>query len=179
MVTYRNLFVLLLLIGITLNIQSCAKNAEPRFYVDIERDFDVNNSLGAIVTHFFELKNIPTKIDQNLDFYGLSKDEIIAISPADAALTTSTGLMDWSLVSSVEIYAISRIDSDIRRQIFYVRDRDIGNNNELRLFNTFADLSEIMLEESIDLEIRLTTIVAVPGNFKAKLLFNYAVFDEI
>ena len=179
MLTYKNLLSLLFLIGITLSVQSCSKNAEPRFYVDVERDFDVNNSLGAIVTHFFELKNIPTKLQQNLDLYGMPKGDITGISPADAILTTSTGLMDWSLVSSVEIYAISRIDSDIRRQIFYVRERDIGNNDEVRLFNTFADLSEIMAEESIDLEIRLTTIVAVPGNFKAKLLFNYAVFDEI
>ena len=176
---YRNLLVLGLLIGIMLNVQSCSKNSEPRFYVDIERDFDVNSSLGAIVTHFFELKNIPTKLDQNLSFYGLSKDGVTAISPADAVLTTASGLMDWSLVSKVEIYAISRLDSDIRRRMFYVNQRDIGNNNELRLFNTFADLSEIMAEESIDIEVRLTTIVAVPGNFKARLLFNYAVFDEI
>ena len=103
----------------------------------------------------------------------------ILLYPADALLTTSTGTMDWSLVSKVEIYAISRVDSDISKQIFFVKERDIGNNDELRLFNTFADLSEIMVAESIDLEIRLTTIVAVPGNFKAKLLFNYAVFDEI
>lgn len=175
---YKNILALLL-IGIAINIQSCSENAEPRFYVDIERDFDVNNSLGAIVTHFFELKNIPTNIDQNLALNGLSKDKITGISPADALLTTSTGTMDWSLVSKVEIYAISRVDSDISKQIFFVKERDIGNNDELRLFNTFADLSEIMVAESIDLEIRLTTIVAVPGNFKAKLLFNYAVFDEI
>ena len=179
MLTFKNILVSFLLIGVVLNIQSCSKNAEPRFYVDVERDFDVDNTLGAIVTHFFELKNIPTELEQNLEFYGLNKDAITGINPADAVLTTSTGLMDWSLVSSVEIYAVSRIDSDIRRQIFYVRQRDVGNSNEVRLFNTFADLSEIMMEETIDLEVRLTTIVAVPGNFKAKLLFNYAVFDEI
>lgn len=171
--------ILLFLLVMTLNIQSCSKNAEPRFYVDVERDFDVDATLGAIVTHFFELKNVPTKIDQNLDLYGMSRDEITAISPADAVLTTSAGLMDWSLVNSVEIYAISRLDPKIRRQIFYVRERDPGNNEDLRLFNTFADLSEIMVDETIDLEVRLTTIVAVPGNFRAKLLFNYAVFDDI
>lgn len=177
--TYKNILALLLLIGIAVTTQSCSKNAEPRFYVDVERDFDVNNTLGAIVTHYFQLKNVPTKLEQNLDFYGLSKDEITGISPADAVLTTTAGLMDWSLVREVEIYAVSRVDSDIKRQIFYVRERDVGNNDEVKLFNTFADLSGIMVEESIDLEIRITTIVAVPGNFKAKLLFNYAVFDEI
>jgi hypothetical protein len=178
MQTFKNILTISL-IGIAFSTLSCSKNADPRFYVDIERDFDVDKSLGAIVTHFFDLKNIPTKIDQNLALYGMSKDEITEISPADATITNSTGLMDWSLVNSVEIYAISKIDPTNRKQIFFVRERDVGNNNEVRLFNTFADLSDIMIEETIDLQIRITTIVATPGNFKAKLLFNYAVFDEI
>lgn len=170
----------LLLFVFVLTVTSCSENAEPRFYVDVERDFDVNaTSLGAIVTHFFELRNVPTNLDQNLALNGMAKENISAINPADALLTTSTGLMDWSLVNSVEVYAISRLDPTKRRQIFFVRQRDFNNTNELRLFNTFADLSDIMVEETIDLEVRLTTIVAVPGNFRAKLLFNYAVFDEL
>lgn len=169
----------LLLITLSLTISSCGKNVEPRFYVDIERDFDVTATLNSFETHFFQLKNVPTKIDQNLDLYGMGKDGITEISPADAVLTTSAGLMDWSLVNWVEIYAVSRTDPNLKRQIFFVRERDPGNNDEVRLFNTFADLSDIMVDETIDLEVRLRTIVGIPGNFKAKLLFNYAVFDEI
>ena len=169
----------LILILIAVISISCSQNAEPRFYVDIERDFDVDTTLNGVVTHFFQLKNVPTKIDQNLDLYGLDKEGITTISPADAVLTTSTGLMDWSLVNWVEIYAVSRTDSKLRKQIFYVRERDPNNNDEVRLFNTFADLSDIMVDETIDLEVRFTTIVGVPGYFTGKLLFNYAVFDEL
>ena len=180
MVGKRFLSWAVMIVFLSLNFSSCSENAVPRFYVDVERDFDVNAAyLGAIVTHFFELKNVPTNLDQNLALNGMSKESITAINPADAVITTSAGLMDWSLVNSVEIYAISRLDPTNRRQIFFVRQRDFNNSNELRLFNTFADLSEIMVEETIDLEVRFTTIVAVPGNFRAKLLFNYAVFDEI
>ena len=160
-------------------VQSCSKNAEPRFYVDIERDFDVDKSLGAIVTHFFELKNIPTRLDQNLSLFSLAEENITIIGPADATLTTTTGLMDWSLVNFVEIYAISRVDPSNNERIFFVNQRDTGNRDALQLFNTFADLSDIMVEETIDLEVRLRTIVPVPGNFRARLTFNYAVFDEI
>ena len=176
---YKFFWTILLLGGITITIPSCSKNAEPRFYVDVERDFNVNATLNAIETHFFVLKNVPTNLDQSLDLYGLPKENITGISPADALITNSSGLMDWSLVTSVEIYAISRIDPTKRRQIFYIRERDPGSKNQLSLFNTFADLSDIMTEETIDLEVRLTTIVSIPGNFTAKLLFNYAVFDEI
>lgn len=176
----KNILTVLMLISTSTLFVSCSENAEPRFYVDVERDFDVNaTSLGAIVTHFFELKNVPTNLDQNLSLNGMAKENISTINPADALITTSSGLMDWSLVNSVEIYAISRLDPTKRKQIFFVRERDFNNSNELRLFNTFAELSEIMVEETIDLEVRFTTIVAVPGNFRAKLLFNYAVFDEI
>jgi len=179
MKAFKKLLVFGLLVCLSMTIQSCSNNAEPRFYVDVERDFDVNSSLGGIVTHFFELKNIPTRLDQNLALFGLDKDNITGISPSDATLTTVSGLMDWSLVNSVEIYAISRLDPKNRMQIYFIKGRDTNSTNQLKLFNTFADLSNIMLEETIDIEIRLTTLVSVPGSFRARLLFNYAVFDEL
>jgi len=169
----------LLLFGLLTMSQSCSNNAEPLFFVDVERDFNVDMTLNSVETHYFQLKNISTNIQQSLDLYGLPMEQINAINPADAVLTTAAGLMDWSLVNFVEIYAISRIDPTKRKQIFYIRSRDPGNKNDLKLFNTFAELSEIMVEETIDLEIRIRTITAVPGNFRARLLFNYAVFDEI
>ncbi len=177
--TYKYTIVFFLLIGLSVMIQSCSNNAEPRFYVDVERDFNVEKTLNPIVTHFFELKNIPTGLGQSLDLYSLSEENITGIHPADAALTTASGVMDWSFVSSVEIYAISRIDPTKRKQIYFIRGRDPGSRNELKLFNTFADLSDIMTEEAIDLEIRLVTDASQSGNFRARLLFNYAVFDEI
>ena len=167
------------MISISIGFSSCSNNAEPRFYVNVERDFDVENTLSPITTHFFVLRNVPTNLDQSLSINNLSKDNITGMSPSDASLSTVSGLMDWSLVSSVEIYAISRVNPNTRTQIFFVRERDPGNNNEIRLFNTFADLTEIMKEETIDLEVRIQTIVSVAGNFRARLLFNYAVFDEL
>lgn len=170
---------LMLLVGVSMIMHSCSNNAEPRFFVDIERDFNVETTLNPVVTHFFELKNIDTRLDQSLDIYNLPEENITGISPSDAVLTTASGLMDWSLVNTVEIWAVSRVDPSNRVQIFFIRSRDPGNSNELKLFNTFGDLSEIMTEETIDLEVRLTTITSITGNFRARLLFNYAVFDEI
>ena len=175
----KNYIYTVFLLGLTLGFQSCSENADPRFFVDVERNFEVNSSLNSVVTHFFELKNVPTNLNQNLDIFGMSRDEITSINPGDATITNATGIMDWSLVNSVEIYAISRSNPDLRRQIFYIRERDPGNSQSVRLFNTFADMSEIMEEETMDLEVRITTIVSVPGNFLARLTFNYAVFDEI
>lgn len=179
MKTLKKSLVYILLVGMSISIHSCSSGGEPRFLVNVERDFNVENTLSPITTHFFELRNISTNLDQSLDIYGLQKNNIAGISPADAVLTTVSGLMDWSRVSNVEVYAISRVDPSKKMRIFYVNERDPGNNDELRLFNTFADLSEIMLEETIDLEVRLRTIASVAGNFRARLLFNYAVFDEI
>jgi len=167
------------LFGMLIMVQSCSNNADPLFYVDVERDFNVEQTLNTVETHYFELKNVPTNLNQNLDVYGLPSEKISTISPADAVLTTASGLMDWSFVSWVEIYAVSRVDPTRKTQMFYIRSRDPGSNNELKLFNTFAELSDIMKEETIDLEIRLRTVASVPGNFRARLLFNYAVFDEI
>ncbi|MEM9549249.1 MAG: hypothetical protein AAGA77_24905 [Bacteroidota bacterium] len=166
-------------IGFWMTFQSCSDNATPLFFVDVERDFNVEQNLNPVETHFFILKNIPTNLEQNLEIFGLPEENISTIGPADAVLTTVSGLMDWSFVSWVEIYAVSRVDPNRKEQMFFIRSRDPGSRNELRLFNTLADLSDIMTEETIDLEIRLRTFTSVTGNFRARLLFNYAVFDEI
>lgn len=166
-------------IVLAMTVLSCGDSSTPRFFVQVERDFNVDNSLNAIETHFFELKNIPTNLNHNLDIYGLAEDNIASIGSADATLSTAAGFMDWSLVSFVEIYAISRINPSHRERIFYINSRDPGGQNNLKLFNTFAELSTLMKEETIDLEVRLRTITPVSGNFRARLWFTYAVFDEI
>jgi len=179
MIIRRSTYFYALILGCVLSFQSCIQNGEPAFLVDVQRDFDVTSNLTPVVTHFFELKNVPTNLEQNLSVFGLPEENIEGISPADAVLTTASGFMDWSLVNNVEIYAVSRLDPNVRVQMFFIRGRNANNDNELRLFNTLGDLTNIMQEGSIDLEVRITTIASVPGNFRARLLFNYAVFDEL
>ena len=176
---FKHIIYFSILFALPVFFESCSKNADPVFLVNLQRDFNVEPTLSPIVTHFFELKNIPTNFQSNLDAFGLPQESVSLVSPADATLTTASGFANWSLVNWVEIYAVSRINPNNRLRIYFINERDPGNDNEVRLFNTFADLSELMNEETIDLEVRIRTIAPMNGNFRARLLFNYAVFDEI
>ena len=176
---FKYIIYIIFLFTLPVLFESCSRNADPVFLVNLQRDFNVEPTLSPIVTHFFELKNVPTNFQSNLDAFGLPQESVSLVSPADATLTTASGFANWSLVTWVEIYAVSRIDPTNRLRIFFINQRDPGNDNEVRLFNTFADLSDLMSQETIDLEVRIRTIAPIPGNFRARLLFNYAVFDEI
>lgn len=172
-------YIYLLLLGITVLFNSCADNIEPIFFVEVEREFDIPGNLNTIATHFFELKNIPVNLNQNLNVYNRTEDDIVNINPADAALTSAFNNVDWTFIQRIEVYAVSRVDNSKRHRMFHSNEPDFVNRRELVMFNSFVDVKDIFKEGLIDLEVRIKTREFVPGNIKANLIFSYAVFDQI
>ena len=171
-------FSALLFVVLTTGNWSCGSGTEPAFFVDLDREFDIPVGLNTIETHIFQLRNVPNFLESGLIGAGVSREEITSIGPADARIVSAFGAIDWSFVSWVEIYAISRQDQSLRQRIFYIDSPDFNNRNEVLLFNTFADMKEIFEEDTFDLEVRLRFRTFVPTNIPARIEFNYAVFNQ-
>lgn len=172
-------FIYLITLGIFTSLSSCADSSDPLTIVTVERDFEIPGNLNTIETHFFELKNIPILLDQNLAVYSRTQDDIVSINPADANLTSTFNNIDWTFIQRIEVYAVSRLDKSNRLRMFQSNEPDFGNRSQLSMFNTFVDVKEIFKEGLIDLEVRIKTRAFVPGNINAKLTFSYGIFDEI
>ncbi len=172
-------FIYFISLGIFTSLSSCADSADPLAIVTVERDFEIPGNLNTIETHFFELKNIPVLLDQNLSIYNRTQDDIVSINPADATLTSTFNNIDWTFIQRIEVYAVSRLDNSNRLRMFQSNEPDFGNRDQLGMFNTFVDVKEIFNEGLIDLEVRIKTRAFVPGNINAKLTFSYGIFDEI
>lgn len=171
--------ILIILLGISALFSSCDDTADPLFFVTVEREFDIPGNLNTIETHFFQLKNIPVNLDQNLELFNRTEDDILNINPADATLSAAFDNIDWTFIQRVEVYAVSRLDNTKRQRMFHSNEPDFGNRSQLGMFNSLVDVKEIFKEGLIDLEVRIKTRTFVPGNIRANLTFNYAVFDQI
>lgn len=172
-------FIYFIAVGIFITFSSCADSVDPLVIVTVERDFVIPGNLNTIETHFFELKNIPVLLDQNLSIYNRTEDDVVSINPADATLSSTFNNIDWTFIQRVEVYAVSRLDNSIRLRMFQSNEPDFGNRSQLGMFNTFVDVKEVFKEGLIDLEIRIKTRAFVPGNINAKLTFSYGIFDEM
>jgi len=158
-------------------LQSCSETLDPLFFVTVEREFDIPTNLNTLETHFFQLKSIPVRLDENLSLYNRSQDDVVSINPGDAALTAGIGNVDFTFIERIEVFVVSRLDSSLKRRVFHSYEPDFSNRSKLVLFNSFIDIQDIIKEGLIDLEVRIKTRTFVPGNVKARLTFNYAVFD--
>lgn len=172
-------FIYIYAIGIITLFSSCEDSADPLFFVNVERTFEIPGNLNTIETHFFELKNIPVLLDQNLAAFNRTEDDIVAINPADAQITSAFNDIDWTFIQRIEVFAVSRVDNNNRVRMFHSNEPDFGNRSQLGMFNSFVDVQEIFKEGLIDLEVRIKTRAFVPGNINAELNFSYGVFDEI
>ena len=172
-------FIYIITLGIIITFTSCEGSVDPLVIVTVERDFVIPGNLNTIETHFFELKNIPVLLNQNLTVYNRTEDDVVSINPADATLTSTFNNIDWTFIQRVEVYAVSRLDNSKRFRMFQSNEPDFGNRSQLGMFNSFVDVKEIFKEGLIDLEVQIKTRAFVPSNINAKLTFSYGVFDEI
>jgi len=160
-------------------LSSCGDSVDPLVIVTIERDFEIPGNLNTIETHFFELKNINVRLDENLDVFNRTQDDVVSISPADATLRSVFNNVDWTFIQRIEVYAVSRLDGSKKFRMFQSNEPDFGNRDQATLFNTFIDVKEVFSEGLIDLEVRIKTRAFVPGNINARLTFSYGIFDQV
>lgn len=159
-------------------IQSCEDSVEPRFRYALEREFDIPINLNTIETHYFELKNISSLYDLNLDVNGMREEDVVSVSPGEGYVTGGFSNVDWSFIRWMEVYVVSRVDNTRRSRVFYSNEPDLNDRSQVGLFNTFADVKDIFAEGTFDLEIRLRIRNFVPGNVDARIVMEFAVFDE-
>jgi len=178
---YSNLkiYIYIVALAILATFSACEDNIDPLVIVTVERDFQIPGNLNTIETHFFELKEIPVLLGQNLDVFNRTEEDIVSINPADAVLSSTFNNIDWTFIQRVEVFAVSRLDNSKKLRMFQSNEPDFGNRNQLTMFNTFIDVKEIFKEELIDLEVRIKTRAFVPSNISAKLTFSYGIFDQM
>ena len=166
---YYTLVITFLISGIR-----CENNTEPLFIMELEADFDIPPGLNSFDTHYFFIRNVPTRIRNYLG-PGLDIDMIEEILPNRAELNARFTNIDWAIVREIVIHAIPESNPAVSREIFYQTRINLDNVKELKLFGSLPNVRDILLQDRMTLEIRLNFRRTTPVEIESRLTMNFVV----
>jgi hypothetical protein len=169
---YLKIFCFILVVGIV----GCEKERVPLYEVNLDAEFDIQSGLNTISTHVFVIRNVPTNYKISADNRGVDTSSITNVQSARGLLRAKFSSADYDFISRVSVYALSKSDTTMRREMFYLDFVPLETNEELRMLSSTSELRGILKEEFIDVEVRLNFRSFTGPTLPTKLVFGYAVF---
>jgi len=154
----------------------CSKSSEAIFDINIETFFTIPAGLNSIDTHFFIIRDVPTRISSINP--NATPDNISSVKANRGRLAGRFSNIDFRFVDRVAITAISQSDPDFRREIFWMDFVPLEQTGDLELFSSLPEVKDILLEELIDLEIKLTFRTFTPTSIDSRVFLNFKGFIE-
>lgn len=142
----------------------------------LEADFIIAPGLNTFDTHYFIVKNIPTRIK---NYSALGNDSTIGqIYPNRAELNARFTNIDWALVREISIWAVSTNDPKVKKEIFYHDRIELQNVKELKLLSSLSDVKDLLTQDVVDLEIRMNFRTFTPSDIESRLTLNFVVHGK-
>ncbi len=168
-------FVLILLAAI-MTVTSCEKDTPVRYEVGLSADFDIPSGLNTVETHYFLIRNIPVLYKFNADRNGVDTSTIVNVLASRGLMRSVFSDADYNFISRVQVYAVSRRDPTLKREMYYLDFVPNNTGRELKMLSSTTQLREILGEEFIDLEVRLNFRTITTSRLSTRIEFGYAVF---
>ncbi|MBK9733765.1 MAG: hypothetical protein IPO92_01855 [Saprospiraceae bacterium] len=142
----------------------------------MQAEFDIPVGLNTIETHYFKIRNVPTFYYQSAGLKGLDTSQIKNILASKGLIQGAFQEEDYDFISRISIYAVSQIDPNLKREMYYLDQVPLTTDQELRMLSSSTELKRILSEEFIDLEVRMNFRNFPGPNLRTKIVFGYAVF---
>lgn len=173
----KDWILIILCLGV-FGLNSCGKGKQELFEVDNEIEFVLPGGLNTIETHVFVIRDVPTFFDESLQAYGYRKEDISLIGSGRGLLTGSFQNIDYDFIGEISIRALSQKEIGLSREMFYRENIPFSHDGELQLLSSISNLTDILSDPFMDIEIRIRLRNIVPADIRNKLIFSYAVFDS-
>ena len=155
---------------------SCEKETVVRYEVPLVAEFDLPTGLNTVETHYFIIRNVPTFYGQNAALKGVDTSTIINVFASRGLIQSKFQDVDFDFISRISIYAVSKKDSNKKREMYYMDFVPLTADTQLRMLSSTTQLKDILKDEFIDLEVRINLRSFTTSNIRAKIEFGYAVF---
>ena len=152
----------------------CGTTEEPLFVMQLEADFTIQPGLNSFDTHYFILSKVPTRSQLYLG-QGVSIEQIDRILPNRAELNTLSTALDWGIVREIQVLISPVSNPNIKKEIFYHDRVNLENVNELKLLSSLSEVKDILLEDMVNLEVRLNFRRPTPITIDTRLTMNFVV----
>jgi len=150
----KNLVFLLLLCAVATGL-SCNKDAElaPGFDMMYQQDFVLPAGIGVFDVHHFQIKNIPTRYQQNLDQYGKTNEEITAVLTAKAVLSGVYSDASYDMIQQISVRVFDAADPTDYVEIAYRDPAPLDPGNNLPLIPSLADTKRFFSQPRFSVDV--------------------------
>lgn len=169
--------ILALLIFI-LVISGCS--GDDRQYIErqLNLSFDVPAGLNNIESHYFRIDDVYMFLDETLEINNLDSSQVDQISGGSARLYSRIGGVDFSDIDKISVFAVSQTNKEYRKEMFYLEEIPFRNLNELRMLNGLADFSEFIVDNKLDIEVRIQFRTFSSQSMKLDMDYSYLIFKK-
>lgn len=152
---------------------SCGGGETPLFVMELEQDFVIPAGLNNFDSHYFILKDVPTRI---ANYAITTTNDVDRIQSSRASLEGRVQELDFSIISDIIIEVISKSEPPIQKEIFYNDRIPLREQNELLILSSLSDVSDILTEELVDLSIRIVFRRITPREYDTRLLMTFNAY---
>ena len=170
-------YILFFLVS-AVSLTNCGSEEEPLFILQTEADFIIQPGLNTFDTHYFVIRDVPTRIG-NYFSGSIGPSDIGRMLPNRAELNAQFNNIDWALVAEVSIWMVSQSDPDLRKEVFYNDRIQFNDVNELRLLSSLSEVKDILLEDRVTIEVRLNFRRTTPIEIESRLTMNFVANGPI
>lgn len=152
---------------------SCGGGETPLFVMELETELLIPAGLNSLDSHYFILRDVPTRI---ANYPITTFNDIDRIQSSRASLEGRVQELDYSVIDQITIEVVSKSDPSNQKEIFYNERIPFREQTELKLLSSLSDVSDILTEDLIDLEIRLIFKTFTPTEFDTRLLMTFNAY---
>ncbi|MBK8621910.1 MAG: hypothetical protein IPN79_09135 [Saprospiraceae bacterium] len=168
--------VIIIATATLLLFSQCRKEDNFIFKGQFESRFVIPSGLNTVLTHYIILENVYTDFSRLSNNIGMNVEDIKSIQASYGRMLTLQGGQDLDFIQDISITAISRKDRKLKKEMYYSEFVPFVVDEEIKMQSGTAELKEILSEDYIDIEIRLTIRNFVPNAIEATLDMSYIVF---
>lgn len=153
---------------------SCKNQEETLFEMPYRVDYEIAAGLNTFETHYINFTNVRTNAADLLAASGYTAEEISTISAKSARITSfiPTDELEFLREVSVRIYENDPFQG---REIFYRDNIPNSTRDFVDLIPALPNVVDDMLEENINLSIRMEFFTPPPRFIEVKLEFDFLV----
>jgi len=158
---------------------SCKKDSREEFFLLNHRvDFTIQPGLNTFDTHIYTVFPIESLLHDRLDDAGRTIDEVVAIEPKEAILSSVFQDVNLDFIDRVSVYIFDPFHPSNKIEFFYLEQIPFKDKTSIELFPGIANVQEWMENEFFGIEVRLNYRQVSPSLINMRLEFDLRVLGE-
>lgn len=157
-----------------MGLLSCGTSENLLGEMELEAELLIPAGLNTFDTHYFYVRDVPTRISSVIVN---SQDGIDRIQASNAQLVGRFQDVDYGIISEIIINVMSPDDPSNLKEVFYNNRIPFNQSDDLQLLSSLSNVNDLLTEDFVDLEIRIVFRSITPRELDSRLLLQFNLYS--